>query len=79
MVNSTDATISWTPPTDDGGADIKWYVLQANPIDNGYAVVKKSAKGIDRQKTIIGLDPGTNYNFEVYAVNDPGYSPPAQP
>jgi hypothetical protein len=67
--------MSWTPPTLDGGADIKWYVIKVLNTSDGTIVVTYSQYGSDRSRYISGISIA-NYNYSVQAVNDPGYSPP---
>ena len=73
----TAALVTWDAPTGDGGADIGWYVVESSSNNAADPVVKFSAHGYDRQRYVSGLTGVSNYSFNVYAVNDPGYSPAA--
>ena len=72
-VNANSASISWTAPLSNGGADIKWYFVQAKPTDSNFSTIRKSANAYDRTRNL-ELDTNTTYSFSVAAVNDPGYS-----
>jgi Concanavalin A-like lectin/glucanases superfamily/Fibronectin type III domain len=74
-ISNTFVRIGWDAPSSNGGASIKWYVVKTvsnNPSDPVY---KKSAYSTDRSITIYGLNSNSVYTFQVYAVNDVGYSP----
>jgi hypothetical protein len=71
------ATVSWTAPTSDGGADIGWYVVKSassNPADPVRVICTEPWK---TEGVVSELNPISTYTFKVYAVNDPGYSPAA--
>lgn len=58
------ATISWSAPDDDGGADIDYYVIYVNgaPVARSY----------DTTATLTGLTNGVNYTITVAAHNSAG-------
>ncbi len=64
-----EATVSFTAPTDVGGSDITGYTAQSN---DGIG-----ASGSSSPITVTGLTNGTNYTFNVWAINDFGYSSPS--
>ncbi len=70
----TNAIVSWTPPSNAGSLNspIFWYVI-TSPQDNS---IKRTANGLTQSSLqITGLNPLTNYTFNVRAVNCPGYGP----
>ncbi|TDT17546.1 ELWxxDGT repeat protein [Ilumatobacter fluminis] len=66
------ATVSWTPPAHDGGADITSYRATASPGG-------KSCTSSGASCTVTGLDGGTAYTFRVTATNRAGTSTPSAP
>ena len=76
-ISSGTAVISWQPPTSDGNAPIGWYVVRSVSSSPSDPTRKVSAYATDRSTIISQLNTGSMYSFNVYAVNDPGYSPAA--
>ena len=68
-VSTTSATLSWTAPTDDGGADITEYQVSS---DDG--ATWSDTDSTDTEYTITGLIANTEYTFRVRAVNSVGNS-----
>ena len=66
------ATVSWSPPADDGGSPITSYVVQ--PSTGPPITVEGSTR-----TTITGLTNGTPYGFTVAAVNSVGTGPASMP
>ncbi|MCL2407106.1 MAG: fibronectin type III domain-containing protein [Defluviitaleaceae bacterium] len=67
----TQATISFTPPTDNGGSPITYFTVTAHP--GGYM-----ATGTASPITITGLTNGVEYTFTVTATNAIGASAPSE-
>ncbi|MFP5347593.1 MAG: fibronectin type III domain-containing protein [Actinomycetes bacterium] len=67
------ATVTWAPPTTDGGSKITGYVVTVTPA-TGKAVTK-SASASATSLTVTGLTPGTSYTFSVAARNTVGTGP----
>ena len=65
----TQATVSFTAPSDVGGSAITGYRVQSN---DGIG-----ASGSASPVTITGLTNGTNYTFNVWAINPFGWSSPS--
>ncbi|MDB2405816.1 fibronectin type III domain-containing protein [Alphaproteobacteria bacterium] len=65
----TQATVSFTAPSDVGGAAITGYRVQSN---DGIG-----ASGSASPVTVTGLTNGTSYTFNVWAINPFGWSSPS--
>ncbi len=70
------ATISWTPPADDGGALLTGYTAQATP--GGELCTTFGAAGTT-SCVLTGLTNGTEYTVVVIATNVNGESPTSTP
>ena len=70
-VGNTEATISFTPPVNDGGSPVTIYTVTAS---NG-----ASTTGTSSPIEMIGLTNGTTYTFTVSATNENGSSVPSEP
>ncbi len=69
IAGNASATISWTPPSFNGGTGITSYTITASP---GGAVA--SAPGTATSAVVGGLTNGTSYTFTVTALNTVGAS-----
>lgn len=67
VAGNRQATITFTPPTEDGGSPITGYEVTASP---GNLTVTGTASPI----TITGLNNGTGYTFTIKAINSVGNS-----
>ena len=65
----TEATVSFTAPSDVGGSAITGYRVQSN---DGIG-----ASGSSSPITVTGLTNGTSYTFNVWAINALGWSAPS--
>jgi Fibronectin type III domain len=61
------ATITWTPPADDGGSPITGYRINSDP-----GATWVSPPGDATSWTFPGLTNGVSYTFKIRAVNDAG-------
>jgi uncharacterized repeat protein (TIGR02543 family) len=68
------ATISWNPPTHDGGSPITGYRVTADPSDLSCTTTNAD----DSSCTITGLENGTDYRFRVVAINAIDPSQPSE-
>ena len=64
LSGSTSATVSWSPPSDDGGTPIIGYTVTASP---GGATVQTNPT--TTSAIILNLAPSTTYTFTVTATN----------
>ena len=74
-------TVTWTPPTDNGGADPTNYILEWEEWDgtNWISPSPDSAEDNTSPYEIGSLTNGTKYRVVVKAVNDAGPGPASDP
>lgn len=72
VAGNASATVSWTPPVDDGGSAIVLYTVFSDP-SVGSGVV------MDSGDSFPGLTNGTAYTFTVVATNIVGGGPASDP
>lgn len=77
------ATVSWTPPTDDGGAAVTSYTVTATdgttPSNGGQTCTVTVTASSKDQCTVTGLTNGDSYTYTVVATNQSGPSAPSDP
>lgn len=69
-VSETTVTLTWSPPEDDGGAEVTGYVLERRELNK--RAWNEVAKPADLEFLDEGLKTGINYVYRVAAVNDVG-------
>jgi hypothetical protein len=75
-IGPSDAYVQWVAPSYNGDVPVEWYTIQAVSDCNTDPVIQYSAHSYDTQRNIHGLNSNSAYTFQVYAINDPGYSAP---
>ena len=64
--------LSWTPPLDEGGAEIEGYrIMVAGPTGGFTALVNHTGTAATSYSDT-GLEPGTRQRYQVQAINDAG-------
>lgn len=75
------ATVSWTPPADDGGAAVTSYTVTASdattPANGGQTCTVTVSSSSKDQCTVTGLTNGDSYTYTVVATNPAGPSEPS--
>lgn len=72
-------TLSWRPPSTDGGSKIKGYLLEMKQKDSDKWVPCNDTPHPANTFTVLDLTEKDEYSFRVYAVNDVGTSNPSKP
>ncbi len=71
VAGNATATLSWTAPTDTGGAEISGYSVTASPGG-------KTCSTSTTTCTVTGLSNGTAYTFTITASNRAGSGPASE-
>ena len=70
--------LSWTAPTDDGGADITGYRVEFAEQSTGpWRVLRSDTQSDDTEFSHTGLNPGTTRHYRVAAINAAGTGDPS--
>src|SRR5207302_1385275 len=72
--SNAQASVSWTPPSSNGGRAIPSYTATSSP--GGFT---STAAGSATSATVTGLTNGTAYTFTVSATNSVGAGPASAP
>ena len=76
-----NCVVNWTPPKDDGGTEIKKYIVEALDVSSGteqWAQVAVANSESDRKIKVEGLTNKHRYRFRVRAANKLGPSDPCE-
>lgn len=76
-ISKHTCTLSWKPPSYDGGLRITHYVVERKDISLTHWIIATSSCK-DTTFTVQGLTEGQEYLFRVMAVNDNGMGPPLE-
>jgi len=74
-VTAEGCTLTWKPPKDNGGNEIKHYVVERREAGSD-KWAKAGPPASDTSCDVKGLEDGKSYEFRVAAVNDNGASEP---
>ena len=67
--------LSWTPPLEDGGAEIEGYRILVADTSGGFTILANHTGSAATAYSHAGLEPGTRLRYRVHAVNDAGAGP----
>merc|ERR1711981_1467125 len=76
-----NCVVHWSPPKDNGGTEIKKYIVEAMDTTTGngsWSEVTQTATGTENKIKCEGLKPLHKYRFRVKAVNKVGQSDPGE-
>ena len=78
-ITTSSATVTWQPPSNDGGSEITGYVVEKkDKFGTRFTVVGET--GPERTTLPVkGLQEGNEYEFRVSAVNKAGQGKPSLP
>ena len=77
-VTKEGASLSWSPPSKDGGAPITNYILEIRRVgDVKWQVANKNVP--ETKFTVTDLKEEVDYEFRVAAENKAGAGPPSDP
>lgn len=77
-VHAEHAKIKWKQPKDDGGSDIKSYLIEKMDVDSGRWIPVAEVGPKTNEYVCEGLTKGKKYKFRVKAVNKEGESDPLE-
>ena len=77
--NKSTVSLSWKPPSADGGAEITNYVVEHR--EEGLAKWTRATKDTISKTsyTVTGLTANSTYEFRLAAENKAGVGPPSEP
>lgn len=76
-VGKNYADLSWTPPTNDGGAKIIGYIVEKKPVGSDQWVKAVPYTVTDNNVVVNDLPENGEFEFRVKAVNKAGESEPS--
>ena len=71
-VGTNRIDLSWTPPIEDGGAEIEGYRILADDGSGQFEVLANHTGSTATIWSHTGLDPGTRHSYQVRAINEAG-------
>lgn len=73
------ADLKWTPPTDNGGAEIEEYIVEVKEKFSPNWKEAKTVPASQTNATVDGLREGDQYEFRIVAKNKAGPGQPSDP
>ena len=70
--SDSQVTLTWSPPSDDGGSAITDYLIEYATEDSSTWIVYDDGTSAATSATITGLSNGQEYEFRISAVNSVG-------
>jgi len=77
--SDSQVTLTWSPPSDDGGAAITDYLVEYATAGSDLWLPLNDGTSTATSATITGLTNGQQYNFRISAVNSVGIGDASQP
>ena len=77
-VHAEHATLKWKKPKDDGGSDLRGYLVEKMDVDSGRWIPVAEVGPNQNEFKCEGLTKGKKYKFRVKAVNKEGESDPLE-
>ena len=77
-VDRNSATISWSPPENDGGSPVTGYAVEYRRPDSKNWEPASTYPTKDTSYTVPNLTEGNEYQFRVIAVNEAGPGKPSR-
>jgi hypothetical protein len=75
VISTSAVQVSWTGPTPDSSIpSTGWFVVESISSSPSDSVLRVNTYGYESSIIVSSLNTGSQYAFNVYAVNDPGYS-----
>ena len=71
----TEINLSWTAPSDDGGADITGYKIQVSPNGSSWSDLEGNTRSISTSYSHSSLTAGSTHHYRVSAINSAGTGP----
>ena len=71
----TRIDLSWTAPSDDGGADITGYKIQVSPNGSSWSDLEANTRSISTSYSHSSLTAGSTRHYRISAINSAGTGP----
>src|SRR5574338_1231189 len=75
VFSSTQVTLIWDEPNDNGSPITGYMIERQSPTDTGFTTLVANTNSTLTHYLVTGLSPSTNYNFKVSAINAKGVGP----
>lgn len=75
--SDTSALVTWVSSGTVAVPPVEWFVAQAISCNGADPLIQRSQYPYQSNVVLSSLNAASQYTFNVYAVNDPGYSPVA--